>query len=258
VKSEIEEKILYFRQTFGLGPKRIAWYVKRHYDLVVSEGGVRGVLLRHGLNRLPREEKNKKPRKPFIRYEKKVPGHHVQVDVKFLIFKTKDGQTIRRYQYTAIDDATRIRALRIYERHNQNSSIDFINYVVALFPFRIKNIRTDNGHEFKTKFSWHVQDLGMIHTYIKPGTPRLNGKVERSHLTDKLEFYQLIEYTNDVDLIKDVKSWELYYNFHRPHGALGGESPYERLRKKLPVPKVNVEDYYKHKAEIEAYFQFSV
>jgi transposase InsO family protein len=237
VKPEIEEKILDLRKAYSLGPKRISWYIKRYFDLKVSESGVRGVLLRHGMNRLPQPAASaKRGPKGFIRYEKKVPGHHVQVDVKFLFFKDKDGKRIRRFQYTAIDDATRIRALKIYDRHTQENSIDFINYVVKLFPFRIKTIRTDNGHEFKTKFTWHVQDMGMIHTCIRPSTPRLNGKVERSHLTDKLEFYQLFEYTNDVDLALDVKAWECFYNFHRPHGALNGESPYERLRKKLPIP----------------------
>ncbi len=39
----------------------------------------------------------------------------------------------------------------------------------------------------------------MEHIYIKPVTPRLNGKVEHLHLTDKQEFYQLIYY-DDVDL----------------------------------------------------------
>jgi len=41
------------------------------------------------------------------RYEKQVPGHHIQVDVKFLSFQSKNGANLKRYQYTAIDDATR-------------------------------------------------------------------------------------------------------------------------------------------------------
>ncbi|CNB15778.1 transposase-like protein [Yersinia ruckeri] len=109
----------------------------------------------------------------------------MQVDVKFLFFNSPNGQRIKRFQYTAIDDATRIRALKIYERHNQANVIDFIDYVVNKFPFRIKTIRTDNGHEFQVKFNWHVHELGMEHVYIKPATLRLNGEVERSHLTDK-------------------------------------------------------------------------
>jgi hypothetical protein len=30
---------------------------------------------------------------------------------------------VKRYQYTAIDDATRIRALKIYDQHNQSNAI---------------------------------------------------------------------------------------------------------------------------------------
>lgn len=89
-----------------------------------------------------------------------MPGHHVQVDVKFLFFIDESGQRIKRFQYTAIDDSTRIRALKIYEKHTQSNVIDFINYVVEKFPFRIKMIPTDNGHEFQSKFHWRVLDLG--------------------------------------------------------------------------------------------------
>ena len=39
------------------------------------------------------------------------------MDVKFLIFPQPDGSKAKRFQYTAIDDATRIRALKIYEKH---------------------------------------------------------------------------------------------------------------------------------------------
>lgn len=63
-------------------------------------------------------------------YGKETPGHHVQVDVKSLSLEAVDGKKLRRFQYTAIGDATRIRALKIYEKHNQLSSIDFINYLI--------------------------------------------------------------------------------------------------------------------------------
>ncbi|HBX61776.1 MAG TPA: hypothetical protein DEG63_01555, partial [Flavobacteriaceae bacterium] len=59
---------------------------------------------------------------------------------------------------------------------------------------------------------WHVQDLGMRHRFIKVGTPQLNWKVERSHLTDKKEFYQLLNYTDDVDLNQKLEQWENFYN----------------------------------------------
>lgn len=90
-----------------------------------------------------------------------------------------------------------------------------------------------DGHEFQVRFHWHVEDRGIQHVYIKPASPNLNGKVERSHLTDKLEFYQLLDYTDDVDLRKKLVVWEEFYNVHRSHGGLGGKTPYEVLREKM-------------------------
>jgi transposase InsO family protein len=108
------------------------------------------------------------------RYAKTVPGHHIQADVKILSLKTPDGQRVRRFQYTAIDDATRVRALKIYTRQNQQNAIKFADYFIEKFPFRIQTIRTDRGHEFQAQFHWHVEDRGIRHVYIKPRTPQLN------------------------------------------------------------------------------------
>jgi hypothetical protein len=65
--------------------------------------------------------------------------------------------------------------------------IRFIDEVTRKFPFRIYTKRTDNGHEFEARFHFHVEDQGIRNAYIKPRTLRLNGKVERSHLTDDLD-----------------------------------------------------------------------
>ena len=227
----IEEKILYLRRSYYLGPLRISWFMERYHGIRVSPAGVYSVLKRNGLNRLPRKLTRQGVK--THRYEKQVPGHHIQVDVKFLTLRTEPGKKIRRFQYTAIDDATRIRALKIYPRHTQENAIKFIDYVIRKFPFRIHTVRTDNGHEWQAKFHWHLADLGIGHVYIKPRSPRLNGKVERSHGTDDREFYQLLEYTDDVDLSKKLSEWEDYYNYHRPHGGLRGRSPYEVLVDKM-------------------------
>ncbi len=58
--------------------------------------------------------------------------------------------------------------------------MDFLDYVVKKFPFRIKYNQTDNAHEFQSKFHWHVEDLGMLHRYIKPRSQNLMGKL-RDH-----------------------------------------------------------------------------
>jgi len=223
----VVDKILELRKVYQLGPTRITWYLERYHGINVSESSVYRTLARNGVNHLPKKASRRTVHTK--RYSKKVPGHHVQVDVKFITLKGQNNKAIRRYQYTAIDDSTRIRALKIYSRHNQANAIDFIKYVVEKFPFRIHTIRTDRGHEFQARFHWFVEDLGMRHVYIKPRSPQLNGKVERSHRTDQEEFYQLFSYKDDVDLDKKLKAWENFYNFNRPHGAFNGKTPYEAL-----------------------------
>jgi len=105
--------------------------------------------------------------------------------------------------------------------------------VIEKFPFRIHTIRTDRGHEFQALFHWHVADRGIQHVYIKVRTPQLNGKVERSHRTDKQEFYQLLTYTDDVDLGEKLAEWEFFYNYHRLHGEFAGKPPYEALKDRV-------------------------
>ena len=114
VPPDIEEKILYLRKTYHFGQLRISWFLERYHNIKVSAGGVHGVLKRNGLNRLPRNTKTRTIQ--THRYQKQVPGHRVQIDVKFLTPLAFQGKRIRRFQYTAIDDATRIRALKIYSR----------------------------------------------------------------------------------------------------------------------------------------------
>jgi transposase InsO family protein len=232
ISADIEEKIIYLRKNYYLGQLRISWYLERYHNIKVSPAGVWHVLKRNGLNKLPHNQR-KRSMEQFKRYEKQVPGHRIQIDVKFLNFTSRTGKEIKRFQYTAIDDATRVRALRIYDKHNQKCAIDFVDYVRNKFPFRIHTIQTDNGHEFQALFHWHCEDLGISHVYIKKASPHLNGKVERSHLTDKQEFYQLLEYTDDIDIGKKLKEWESFYNHSRPNGALNGKTPYEVLREKL-------------------------
>ena len=238
VPKKVEDKILYLRTNYHFGPARIVWSLERYFGMKVSTTGVYRVLLRNGLNKLPGGAR-KRSVKDFKKYEKQVPGHRVQVDVKFLTFYRK-GKKIRRFQYTAIDDATRARALKVYERHTQANAQNFIDYIRQTFPFRIHTIQTDNGHEFQAKFHWHCEDLGIRHVYIRPASPHLNGKVERSHRTDKQEFWQLVDYVDDIDIKAKLKEWETYYNCHRPHSSLNGKAPFEVLREKLQKQPENV------------------
>ncbi|GLY85967.1 integrase core domain-containing protein [Actinoallomurus iriomotensis] len=86
-------------------------------------------------------------------------------------------------------------------------------------------IQTDNGAEFQSGFHWHALYKRFTHSYIKPASPHLNGKVERSQRIDAEEFYRMLDgaVIDDTGVFNDkLREWEDYYNYHRPHGALSG------------------------------------
>jgi transposase InsO family protein len=228
---EVVSKILYLRQHYHFGPGRIASYLHRFHRVTIAVSSVHRILTRHGMNRLPANQKHQPHGRRWQRYEKPQPGHRLQLDVKFL--ERIPGTRRRLYQFTAIDDCTRIRVLKVYDACNQRTAILFIDEVIRRLPFRLHVVQTDNGAEFQSQFHWHLETLDIRHVYIRPRTPRLNGKVERSHRVDDQEFYQLLDQdgiSDDIHLFNEkLREWEDYYNYHRPHGALGGETPYERL-----------------------------
>jgi transposase InsO family protein len=228
---EVVGKIIYLRQHYHFGPHKIAMYLKRYHEITISISGVWRILRRLNMNRLPASERYKRHKERWKRYEKPQPGHCVQLDVKFIA--PLQGGRKKHYQFTAIDDCTRLRVLKIYDRLNQKTAIQFVDYVLEKLPFRVDQIQTDNGSEFQSAFHWHLLDRGVRHVYIKPATPRLNGKVERSHRIDEDEFYRMLEgvVLDDAQLFNaKLQEWEHFYNFDRPHGSLAGQTPYERLR----------------------------
>ncbi|HEX2737251.1 MAG TPA: IS481 family transposase [Acidimicrobiia bacterium] len=236
--TEVVGKVVYLRQNYHFGPQKIQMYLKRYHDVEISVSGVWRILKRLDLSRLPASQRYKRHQDRWKRYEKPQPGHRVQIDVKFIA--PLAGQRKRYYQFTAIDDCTRLRVLRIYDRLNQKSAVQFADYVLQRLPFRVEVIQTDNGPEFGAGFHWHLLDQGIGHVYIKPRTPRLNGKVERSHRIDAEEFYRLLDgvIIDDAEIFNErLEEWEHFYNYDRPHGALGGQTPYEKLRAKTMTPR---------------------
>jgi hypothetical protein len=105
----LSRKTLYLRQRYHFGPLRIAAYLRRFHHLTAARSSVHRILIRHGMNRLPANQKRKPPGRGWQQYEKPQPGHRLKLDVKFL--ERIAGTRKRLYQFTAIDDCTRIRVL---------------------------------------------------------------------------------------------------------------------------------------------------
>ena len=87
------------------------------------------------------------------------------------------------YQYTAVDDCRRFRALGLHPRQTEKYTVAFLERVIGEMPFPIQRIQTDRRTEL---FAEAVQNW-LKENFIKfrpipPRSPHLNGKVERSQL----------------------------------------------------------------------------
>ncbi len=220
----------------------VLWVKLRKAGYTRSVTGLYRMMIKLGIyNKAPSKKKVYEP-KTYQAMTR--PGERVQVDVKYVPRKcmTKEllEQGERYYQYTAIDEYTRLRVIWFAKEHSTYESKEFIDVIVKKFPFKIEEIQTDNGFEFtnrlnsnlkkrgeKTMFEKRLEEIGIKHKLIKPYTPRHNGKVERSHRKDQERFYYNKVFCSFEDLVNRAKYWIKEYN-NFPMRPLGWLSPKEK------------------------------
>ena len=174
------------------------------------------------------------------------PGERVQIDVKRVprICLINPPEGLKLYQYTAIDEFSRVRYVEGFAEQTTYSSTTFLQHAIAYFKkyhhFHIKCVQTDNGTEFTnrllspkdyvpTLFDLECQKLNIHHKLIKPYTPRHNGKVERSHREDQKRFYNHHTFFNFSDFKCQLKL-HLWKSNNMPMRPLGYKSPVAFLR----------------------------
>ena len=184
-----------------------------------------------------KKKKKKHKTKPYLQMT--FPGERIQIDVKTVPSKCIVGQ-FELYQYTAIDEFSRYRYLKIYGEKSTYTSYKFLLEVIDKFPFKIYTVRTDNGTEFTkrliskdpndiTMFELALRKNNIHHDLIKPYTPKHNGKVERSHRKDNERFYSTHRFYSIEDANKQLQSYLREYN-NFPMQPLKWKSPIEMLR----------------------------
>jgi transposase InsO family protein len=222
--------ILSLRDERKLGPKRIQAELLRHHDLRLSTATIWKVLHTHARAPLIRRRPPERPR----RYSRPLPGDHVQVDT----MKVSPG----RFQYTAIDDCTRLRVLGLYPRRTASNAVHFLEHrMIEELPFPIQRVQTDRGGEFfGMVFQEALQNYCIKFRPNRPRAPHLNGKVERSQQTDWVEFYSTVD-VEDPSLPDLLEEWQFFYNWQRPHSALSGKTPMERCCELLDVTPLQEE-----------------
>ena len=222
------------------GDKLVMWYnacqngYKRCYQTFLRT-----------LRKMEHEYKPKKPKKKLKEYARaEYPGQKIQIDVKYVPSRcSADGR--RYYQYTAIDECTRLPFRQMYDEHSTYSSKMFLEEMLGYFPFPIRQVQTDNGTEWtnallvvkakhKTLFEDALKDMGIIYHRIQIATPRHNGKVERQHRKDEQRFYRKMKMYNLEDGRRQLKAYQ-EKSKHYPIISLRFKSPVEVLGEYLGV-----------------------
>jgi transposase InsO family protein len=221
-RREVLEQIRHARETLGYGAARTRLWLLRTHHVRLAMGTIQRAFRDLGLPYLRRTPK-RAPRQLKL-FEKAAPGESVQVDVKFVKIA---GQWA--FQYTALDDCTRFRVLRLYRRLYHGASLAFLTELRRAFPFPIRRLQCDNGREFPLEFALAVEAAGIRHRYIRPRRPQQNGKVERSHRIDHEEFWARHQFADFEAATVGLRQWETRYNYERLSLALKGRTPAEKL-----------------------------
>lgn len=222
---------------------KIREILEREHNIITSDSTVGRIFKRRGLINKKKSDKRRKaalrPKRRFPRgFSISKPGDMVQMDTKYIMLP--GGQKL--FQFTAIDVLTKYRILGVYPSLSSRNGTKFLKKCLSEFPFPIQNIQTDNGSEFLKEFEKLCKDINMPHYFIYPRQPKQNTYVERSHGSDKDEFYQLGNIWQDRDKMnQEIGKWQNIWNTFRPHQALNYKTPLQYL-KELKFKKLATKD----------------
>ncbi|MCD6454137.1 MAG: transposase, partial [Candidatus Aminicenantes bacterium] len=146
-------------------------------------------------------------------YKPRRAGDLLQLDSLYIFV---DG--IKRYIITAVDLRSRFAFAFAYKSLSSRSGADFMEKLMAVAPFSITHIQTDNGSEFMKDFHRLAERKDVVHFFNYPRRPQSNSYIERFNRTLKEEFllYHLDELVTDIDAFnRRLMEWLVFYNTRR-------------------------------------------
>jgi len=205
--------------------------------LIHDLGGLRTAPLKiTGTGRVVKRNRNKVLRKPK-EFKALYPGHCIALDT---IEKQKNGH--RMYILTIIDLYTRTTFAIATKSHSSKTFAHFFHIIKDLFPYKIKQVLTDNGSEFKKHFTQLSRQNNIVHYHTYPKTPKMNSHCERFNRTIQEEFIDFnvdLLFENITSFNQKLKEYLSFYNTKRVHFAF--------KNKLTPLAVLNGSKYYQSK-----------
>jgi len=94
---------------------------------------------------------------------------------------------------------------------------------------RIHRVITDNGACYRSAAFSRIVTARTKHRRTRPFKPQHNGKVERYQRIMAEEVLYARPYHSEDERAAALATWNIHYNYHRPHSAAGGRPPATRL-----------------------------
>lgn len=198
-----------------------------------SPSGVYNILRRHGVNRLrPPMQANR------CRIIKTKAGELGHVDTHHLSKCLITGESRHRYLVCVVDSCTRIAWAEVIDDIKaltvMFAALRCLNILADRYQIRFKEVLTDNGPDVGTRssarkaehpFERLLMELGIVHRYTRPYRPQTNGKVERFWRTLEEDLLYETTFSTETELKDELLNYLVYYNHHRPHQGLDGQTP---------------------------------
>lgn len=240
--SEVQS-ICRLRQEKGWGPHRIGW------ALDTARSTVYAVLRRAGLHRLA--WLHRVTREP-VRYERSRPGELVHLDIKKLgripqgggkrvlpgFPETHSGPQRGPklgfdFLHVAVDDHSRYAYLEVLPDERGSTAAAFLARALAHFAslgVSVERILTDNGSCYRSRDFVAMAAAHEVRLKrTKPFRPQTNGKAEAFNKILQAEWAYSRPYQSNEERYAALPPFLIGYNYHRPHGGIGGATPASRL-----------------------------
>jgi hypothetical protein len=124
-----------------------------------------------------------------------------------------------------------------------NKLIDLVRLIIKSIG-KPRIIITDHGNQFKGKFEDAFDGVAAVKGKVRQ--PSFNGKVERVFQTLRIWFRSSVLPLSIQSLQHRFDRFQTWYNEHRPHAALEGQTPIEAwdgVQLPSPIPIHQAEMY---------------